>query len=95
MLVGRTTKVVTDGFASCILATAIVTALKLDVESNRHGYARAGSYYQYTTGWTLPGVPAPTTSPMVYERGAVIVDVMDRTNTAIWRGSAVTRVNQS
>jgi hypothetical protein len=53
-----------------------------------------GSYYQYTTGWTLPGVPASTTSLSVYERGSVIVDVVDRTNTAIWRGSVGTRVNQ-
>lgn len=52
-----------------------------------------GSYYQYTTGWTLPGVPASTTSLAVYERGSVIVDVVDRRKIAIWRGSVATRVN--
>jgi Domain of unknown function (DUF4136) len=52
-----------------------------------------GSYYQYTTGWALPGIPASTTSLTVYERGSVIVDVVNRTNTAIWRGSVASRVN--
>jgi len=52
-----------------------------------------GSYYRYTTGWALPAVSPSTASMTIYQRGSVIVDVVNRTDTAIWRGSVATRVN--
>jgi len=57
--------------------------------------AQLGSYYQYTTGWgTLVGTYA-TTSTEVYERGSIVVDVVSpASNKAIWRGSAVARINR-
>jgi hypothetical protein len=57
--------------------------------------AQLGSYYQYTTGWgTLVGTFA-TTNTEVYERGSIIVDVVNRaSNKAIWRGSAAARINR-
>ena len=61
------------------------------------GFSRTylGETYGYVTGWGPP-VPlglAPTVSGNVYEQGTVVVDVVQRaSNRAIWRGSAVTRV---
>jgi hypothetical protein len=61
------------------------------------GFSRTylGEHYGYVTGWGSP-IPlglAPTTSGHVYEQGTVVVDVVQRaSNRAIWRGSAVTRV---
>jgi hypothetical protein len=56
-----------------------------------------GEYYGYLSGWASP-IPiglAPTTSVSMYEKGTVLVDVVDRaSNTAIWRGTAVTRIAQ-
>jgi Domain of unknown function (DUF4136) len=56
-----------------------------------------GEHYGYVTGWGSP-IPeglAPSTSTTVYEKGTVIIDIVDRAaKRAIWRGSVVTRVNQ-
>jgi hypothetical protein len=57
--------------------------------------ADLGSYYQYTTGWALPPVPAATINLEVYERGTVVIDLIKRNaKTAIWRGTVGTNVNQ-
>lgn len=56
-----------------------------------------GEHYGYITGWASP-IPiglAPTTNVTVYEKGTVLVDLVERTaNKAIWRGTAVTRIAQ-
>ena len=56
-----------------------------------------GEYYGYITGWASP-IPiglAPTTSVSMYEKGTVLVDIVDRAaNKAVWRGTAVTRIAQ-
>ena len=55
-----------------------------------------GEYYGYVTGWASPIAPglAPSTSMTVHEKGTVIIDIVHRaSNTAIWRGSVVTRIN--
>jgi len=54
-----------------------------------------GEHYGYITGWPSPIAPglAPTTSVTVYQKGTVVVDIVDRAaNKAIWRGTAATRV---
>ncbi|HSC27734.1 MAG TPA: DUF4136 domain-containing protein [Vicinamibacterales bacterium] len=56
-----------------------------------------GQYYGYVTGWPSPIPPglAPSTSSTIYEKGTVLIDMIHRaTNRGIWRGSAVTRVDQ-
>jgi hypothetical protein len=56
-----------------------------------------GEYYGYVTGWGSPIAPglAPSTSSTIYEKGTVVVDMVDRASKrAIWRGSVVTRVHQ-
>jgi uncharacterized protein DUF4136 len=56
-----------------------------------------GEHYGYITGWASP-IPiglAPTTNVTVYEKGTVLVDIVDRAaNKAVWRGTALTRINQ-
>jgi hypothetical protein len=56
-----------------------------------------GEHYGYITGWASP-IPiglAPTTNVSAYEKGTVLVDLVDRAaNKAIWRGSAMTRIAQ-
>lgn len=55
-----------------------------------------GEYYGYVTGWASPIAPglAPSTSMTVYEKGTVIVDIVQRTSkVAVWRGTVVTRIN--
>jgi len=56
-----------------------------------------GEHYGYITGWASP-IPiglAPTTNVTVYEKGTVLVDIVDRAaNKAIWRGTALTRIAQ-
>jgi len=56
-----------------------------------------GEYYGYVTGWgsPIPAALAPSTSMAVYEKGTVLVDVVNRvSNRAIWRGTVVTRISQ-
>jgi hypothetical protein len=56
-----------------------------------------GEYYGYITGWGSPIAPgfAPTTSLTVYEKGTIVVDMVQRAaKRGIWRGSMVTRVEQ-
>jgi hypothetical protein len=56
-----------------------------------------GEHYGYITGWASP-IPiglAPTTNVNVYEKGTVLVDIVDRAaNKAVWRGTALTRIAQ-
>jgi len=54
-----------------------------------------GEHYGYLTGWGSP-IPqglAPSTSMSVYEKGTVLIDVVDRAvSRALWRGTVVTRI---
>jgi hypothetical protein len=56
-----------------------------------------GEYYGYVTGWGSP-IPqglAPSTSMTVYEKGTIVIDIVQRASKrAIWRGSVVTRIHQ-
>jgi hypothetical protein len=56
-----------------------------------------GEHYGYITGWASP-IPiglAPTTNVNVYEKGTVLVDMVNRAaNKAVWRGTALTRIAQ-
>jgi uncharacterized protein DUF4136 len=56
-----------------------------------------GEHYGYITGWASP-IPiglAPTTNVNVYEKGTVLVDIVDRAaKKAVWRGTALTRIAQ-
>ena len=54
-----------------------------------------GEHYGYITGWgsPIPAAMAPTTAVVVYEKGTVLVDVVDRVKKrAMWRGTVVTRI---
>ena len=54
-----------------------------------------GEYYGYVTGWgsPIPAGLAPSTSSSVYEKGTVLVDMIDPAGKrAIWRGTVVTRI---
>jgi Domain of unknown function (DUF4136) len=54
-----------------------------------------GEYYGYITGWgsPIPAGVAPTTSMTIYEKGTVLIDVVNRaTSRAMWRGTVVTRI---
>jgi hypothetical protein len=56
-----------------------------------------GEYYGYVTGWGSPIAPglAPSTSMSVYQKGTVLVDIVDpKAKRAIWRGTVVTRISQ-
>jgi hypothetical protein len=56
-----------------------------------------GEYYGYVTGWASPIAPglAPSTSTTVYEKGTLLIDVVNRERTrALWRGTVRTRVLQ-
>ena len=54
-----------------------------------------GEYYGYITGWGAPVAlgAAPSTSTTIYEKGTVLVDVVNRSaKRVVWRGTAVTRI---
>jgi hypothetical protein len=56
-----------------------------------------GEYYGYVTGWASPIAPglAPSTSMTVYEKGTVLIDMVNGARArAIWRGTVRTRVHQ-
>jgi hypothetical protein len=56
-----------------------------------------GEHYGYITGWPSPIPPgfAPSTSMTIYEKGTIVVDVVQRAaKRGIWRGSVVTQVPQ-
>lgn len=56
-----------------------------------------GEHYGYVTGWGPPIAVgyAPSTSVTVYEKGTVLVDMVNRAaKRAIWRGTVVTRIHQ-
>lgn len=56
-----------------------------------------GEYYGYVTGWGSPFLGAtPSTSMSVYEKGTIVVDLVDRAQKrGIWRGTVSTRVAQA
>jgi hypothetical protein len=54
-----------------------------------------GEHYGYITGWgsPVPAGMAPTTSLTGYQKGTIVIDVIQRSaNRAIWRGSVGTKV---
>jgi hypothetical protein len=54
-----------------------------------------GEHYGYITGWgsPVPAGMAPTTSITAYQKGTIVIDVVQRSgNRAIWRGSVGTKV---
>jgi Domain of unknown function (DUF4136) len=56
-----------------------------------------GEYYGYVTGWASPIAIGytPTTSSTIYEKGTILVDIVDRaSNRGIWRGVMSTKVLQ-
>jgi Domain of unknown function (DUF4136) len=56
-----------------------------------------GEYYGYVTGWGSPIAPglAPSTSSTIYQKGTVVIDLVQRaTNRAIWRAVVSARIDQ-
>jgi hypothetical protein len=56
-----------------------------------------GEHYGYITGWGSPIPPglAPSTSSTAYEKGTIIVDIVQRAaKRGIWRASAAGRIEQ-
>lgn len=54
-----------------------------------------GEHYGYITGWgsPVPSALAPTTSLEMYQKGTIVVDVVNAPRKrAIWRGTVVTKV---
>jgi hypothetical protein len=79
-----------------------VTAPPADVQiiyylSHGTGFnaSNIGDYYQAVTGFALvvPPYLAPTQSVVVYEEGTLVIDIVQDRN-AIWRGTAVTKINR-
>lgn len=56
-----------------------------------------GEYYGYVTGWGSPIAPglAPSTSSTIYQKGTVVVDLVNRAaNRAIWQAVIRARIDQ-
>jgi uncharacterized protein DUF4136 len=56
-----------------------------------------GEHYGYITGWGSPIAPglAPSTSSTAYEKGTIIVDIVQRAaKRGIWHASAAGRIEQ-
>jgi Domain of unknown function (DUF4136) len=85
------------GIAKAPFDTADLHVAYLAAMSIGFSQSYLGEYYGYITGWASP-IPigiAPTTGVTVYEKGAVVVDIVDRAaNKAVWRGTAMTRIAQ-
>jgi hypothetical protein len=75
--------------------TADVHVVYLGAISSAVSSSYLGEHYGYITGWGSP-VPAglaPTTSLTGYQKGTIVVDVVQRAaNRAIWRGSVETKI---
>ena len=85
------------GFTKAAAASADVHVAYFAALSVGFNQSYLGEHYGYITGWASP-IPiglAPTTNVTVYEKGTVLVDIVDRAaNKAIWRGTALTRIAQ-
>jgi len=56
-----------------------------------------GEYYGYVTGWGSPIAPglAPSTSSTIYQKGTVVVDVVNpAAKRAIWQAVIRARIDQ-
>jgi hypothetical protein len=56
-----------------------------------------GEYYGYVTGWGSPIPPglAPNTENTAYQKGTIVVDIVQRAaKRGIWHGSVQTRIEQ-
>ncbi|HEU4938932.1 MAG TPA: DUF4136 domain-containing protein [Vicinamibacterales bacterium] len=85
------------GFTKAAAASADVHVAYFAALSVGFNQSYLGEHYGYITGWASP-IPiglAPTTNVTVYEKGTVLVDIVDRAaNKAVWRGTALTRIAQ-
>jgi uncharacterized protein DUF4136 len=85
------------GFTKAPAASADVHVAYFAALSVGFNQSYLGEHYGYITGWASP-IPiglAPTTNVTVYEKGTVLVDIVDRAaNKAVWRGTALTRIAQ-
>ena len=85
------------GFTKAAAASADVHVAYFAALSIGFNQSYLGEHYGYITGWASP-IPiglAPTTNVTVYEKGTVLVDIVDRAaNKAVWRGTALTRIAQ-
>jgi uncharacterized protein DUF4136 len=85
------------GFTKASAETADVHVAYFAALSVGFDQSYLGEHYGYITGWASP-IPiglAPTTNVNVYEKGTVLVDIVDRAGKkAVWRGTALTRIAQ-
>lgn len=85
------------GFTRASAETADVHVAYFAALSVGFNQSYLGEHYGYITGWASP-IPiglAPTTNVNVYEKGTVLVDIVDRAaKKAVWRGTALTRIAQ-
>jgi uncharacterized protein DUF4136 len=85
------------GFTKAPADTADVHLVYFAALSVGFDQSYLGEHYGYITGWASP-IPiglAPTTNVNVYEKGTVLVDMVDRAaKKAVWRGTALTRIAQ-
>ena len=83
------------GFTKASLETADVQVAYFAALSVGFNQSYLGEHYGYITGWASP-IPiglAPTTNVNVYQKGTVLVDIVDRAaKKAVWRGTALTRI---
>jgi uncharacterized protein DUF4136 len=85
------------GFTKAPADTADVHLVYFAALSVGFDQSYLGEHYGYITGWASP-IPIglePTTNVNVYEKGTVLVDMVDRAaKKAVWRGTALTRIAQ-
>lgn len=75
--------------------TADVHVVYLGAISNAVSSSYLGEHYGYITGWGSPVAAglAPTTSLTGYQKGTILVDLVQRSaNRAIWRGSVEAKI---
>jgi hypothetical protein len=83
------------GLAKAAFDTADVHVAYFAALSVGFNQSYMGEHYGYITGWPSPIAPglAPTTSVTLYQKGTVLVDIVDRVaNKAVWRGATRTRI---
>ena len=85
------------GFTKAPAETADVHLAYFAALSVGFNQSYLGEHYGYITGWASP-IPiglAPTTNVNVYQKGTVLVDIVDRAaKKAVWRGTALTRISE-
>jgi len=75
--------------------TADVHVVYLAAVSNAVASSYLGEHYGYITGWGSPVAAnlAPTTALSGYQKGTIVVDMVQRAaNRAIWRGSVEAKI---